>query len=95
MAARRQPGLRIKAAIAIIDPTKATRHGETIHHMLAGFTRRTVHHVALCGLKGGGPKESVADVAMFIHRISTGVSGIMFPASRAMMISSPAPGWSA
>ncbi|MNR12120.1 hypothetical protein D3C85_1284590 [compost metagenome] len=35
------------------------------------------------------PKESVADVAMFIHRISTGVSGIMFPASSAITISKP------
>ncbi|MNP64875.1 hypothetical protein D3C76_1604100 [compost metagenome] len=35
------------------------------------------------------PKESVAEVAMFIHRISTGVSGMMFPASRAITISSP------
>ncbi|MNT77223.1 hypothetical protein D3C72_2163150 [compost metagenome] len=35
------------------------------------------------------PKESVAEVAMFIHRISTGVSGIRLPASRAIIINSP------
>jgi hypothetical protein len=33
------------------------------------------------------PNDSVADVAMFIHRIRAGVSGIRFPASSAMMIS--------
>lgn len=35
------------------------------------------------------PKESVAEVAMFIHRISTGVSGMMFPASSAITIKNP------
>ncbi|MNL70262.1 hypothetical protein D3C87_1952360 [compost metagenome] len=35
------------------------------------------------------PNDSVAEVAMFIHRISTGVSGIRLPASKAIIISSP------
>ncbi len=35
------------------------------------------------------PKESVAEVAIFIHRINTGVRGIKFPANSAMMISNP------
>ena len=35
------------------------------------------------------PNDSVAEVAMFIHRISTGVSGIKFPASSAIIINSP------
>ena len=58
MAARRQPGLKDKGGNSNHRPDKShSPHGEAIHHVLAGFTRRAVHHVALCGFKGQAEGE--------------------------------------
>ena len=58
MAARRQPGFENKSGDGNHRTDKSDApDGEPIHHVLAGLTRWTVHHVALGGFKGQAEGE--------------------------------------